>query len=122
MSRPDIQSFQNTTRSVHRRWVVGMVVNDYADVEPFLYPLSLQVFSDSFLPLQQLPNEVCVELIMESWVFLLVLQSFDVLSERVQAVIYSCRWTQPVNARKPPDPGASTNPRTGSFGRMSVLL
>ena len=72
---------------MHSGWVVCMVVADNANIEAFLSAFPFQVLGDLLLSLQQLPNKIRVELIVESWVFLLVLQFLYIVSQRIQAII-----------------------------------
>ena len=50
-----------------------MVVADNANIEAFLSAFPFQVLGDLLLSLQQLPNKIRVELIVESWVLFLIL-------------------------------------------------
>ena len=87
---------------MHCSGVVCMVVHDDRDVESLFRASPLEMLSDLLLSVQQLSYEGGIKVVVESGVFLLVLQFVDVLSERIKSIIHCCRRTEPVDATKLP--------------------
>ena len=65
-----------------------MVIHDDRDVESLFGAAPFEVLGDLLLSIQQLSYEGGIEVVVESGVFLLVLQFVDVLSERIKSIIH----------------------------------
>ena len=67
-----------------------MVIHDDRDVESLFGAPPFEVLGDLLLSVQQLSYEGGIEVVMESGIFLLVLQFVDVLSERIKSIVHCC--------------------------------
>ena len=88
MSRTDVERLQDIPSAVHDCRVIRKVINNNCDIESFFGAAPLEMFSDLLLSVQQLSYEFRNEVVVESRIFLLVLQFLDVPSERIKSIVH----------------------------------